>query len=123
MKKLKAIKQPPKQQPTPASTSTTPKKPRKDNKWVWKDILLKAGEPTTRLFEGEQYHVNFPYHKNLWVRHTSEECFQNLGNATSANHPASSVHAATPSALPRLQRAQLAAALLEESDGSDYEGA
>ena len=45
-------------------TATGTKKPKKDNKWSWKDVLPKDGEPTTKAFEGKDYHVNCPYHKN-----------------------------------------------------------
>ena len=82
-------------------------RPKTPNKWAWKDVLPKQGEPTTKLFEGTQYHVNCPFHKNQWVAHPVEECHQNPAN----NNPSSR----------RLQRAQLAAALLEEPEATDEE--
>jgi hypothetical protein len=94
------------------------KKPKKDknSKWAWKDVLPKGNEPTTKLFESKQYHVNCPYHKGQWVCHTLDECFKNPANAsTSGDLPSSGVSAATTSSR-RLQRAQLAAALLDDGD-------
>jgi hypothetical protein len=45
----------------------TGKKPKKDNKWAWKDVLPKDGEPCTKLFESEQHHCNCPFHKDQWI--------------------------------------------------------
>jgi hypothetical protein len=109
---------------TPAKLD--PKKPKKnkdkDTKWAWKDVLPKGNEPTTKLFEGKQYHVNCPYHKGKWVCHTVEECFQNPANASPAGDlPSSGVRAATPASR-RLQRTQLAAALLEDDEDIDEQG-
>ena len=114
VEKLKSLKQPQKQS-KPAASGTATKKHKKDNnKWAWKDTLPAAGEPTTKTFEGKEYHVNCPYHKDQWVCHPVAECFQNPANATAGGRAA-----ATPaSSSRRLQRAQLAAALLEE-DGED----
>jgi hypothetical protein len=93
----------------------------KDHKWAWKDVQPKEGEPTTKLFEGKQYHVNCPYHKGKWVCHTIDECFQNPANASpSSGPPSSEVRASTPAAR-RLQRTQLAAALLEDDEELEEE--
>jgi hypothetical protein len=35
----------------PKKPAPTGKKPKKDNKWAWKDTLPKDGEPCTKLFE------------------------------------------------------------------------
>jgi hypothetical protein len=51
--------------PPKKSSSDSLHKPRtRDNKWAWKDVLPKAGEPKTKAFEGKQYHVNCQYHPN-----------------------------------------------------------
>jgi hypothetical protein len=115
---LTSIKRP--QQPKKSAPGGAPKKNKKDNKWAWKDTLPKDGEPTTKLFEGKQYHVNCPFHKDQWVCHTLEECLKNPANSPSGDRPASSVTAVTPGAR-RLQRAQMAAALLEDNDAVDEE--
>jgi hypothetical protein len=65
----------------PTPTGTAPKKPKEDNKWAWKDILPKAGEPRTKLFEGKQHHCNCPFHVDQWVCHPVEECKANPDNA------------------------------------------
>jgi hypothetical protein len=77
----KAAKQAPKK-----PTRDSPRKPKgpKDNKWAWKDTLPKAGEPTTKEFEGKQYHVNCPHHPNQWVCHTAQECSKNPKGADPA---------------------------------------
>ncbi len=77
----------------------------KSQHWGWTSLFCIP--VTTKLFEGTQYHVNCPFHKNQWVAHPVEECHQNPAN----NNPSSR----------RLQRAQLAAALLEEPEATDEE--
>jgi hypothetical protein len=94
----------------------TGKKPKKDNKWAWKDILPKDGKPGTKLFEGKQCHCNCPFHKDQWVCHPVEECKANPDYAGA--RPPLGDRTADPSAR-RLQRAQLAAALLAEGKESD----
>jgi hypothetical protein len=101
---------------------STAKKTKKDNKWAWKDTLPKDGEPTTKLFDGKQYHVNCPFHKDQWVCHTLAECLKNPANATAEDTPAASVPAATPGAR-RLQLAQLASALLADDANADADDA
>jgi hypothetical protein len=121
---LKSAKKAGKKTPT-ESSSKKPKSARKDNKWAWKDTLPKAGEPTTKEFEGKQYHVNCPHHPNQWVCHTAQECSKNTtgsGAATPSGDAATATRA-------KLAAAKLAAAALlagegddsgEESQGEDY---
>jgi hypothetical protein len=111
VEKLKAV---PKK---PAATGTAPKKPRKDNKWAWKDVPPKAGEPRTKHFEGKDCHVACPCHPDQWVCHPASECSKNPAviAAAAATAAAAAQTATTPSNR-RLQRAQLAASLLEEGD-------
>jgi hypothetical protein len=106
---------------SPSSKKTqgeTPGKPkRKDNKWAWKDIFPKAGEPTTKEFEGKLYHVNCQYHPNQWVCHSEQECSKNPGTgADTAPHNANA-----NSNSRRLKAAKLAAAILAEEDASGDE--
>jgi hypothetical protein len=112
--------------PPKKSPSDSPHKPRtRDNKWAWKDVLPKAGEPKTKDFEGKQYHVNCPYHPNQWVCHSAKECSKNPEAATDAATPDTAA-SSVPSAR-RLKAAKLAAAVLaaegdsgDESQGDDY---
>jgi hypothetical protein len=87
----------------------------KDNKWAWKDVLPKEGEPTTKEFGGKQYHVNCKHHPNQWVCHTTAECSKNPINAgmTPPGKPESS------STERRLQGAKLAASLNDDSGHTD----
>jgi hypothetical protein len=118
---LNKAAKPPKKGP-----SDSPHKPRtRDNKWAWKDVLPKAGEPKTKDFEGKQYHVNCPYHPNQWVCHSAKECSKNPEAATDAATPDTAA-SSVPSAR-RLKAAKLAAAVLaaegdsgDESQGDDY---
>jgi hypothetical protein len=84
VQQLKSVQKATKQ-PKPAGV--VPKKAKKDNKWAWKDVLPKAGEATTKDFEGEQYHVNCPFHKDKWVCHTVDECSKNPRNASPGGPP------------------------------------
>jgi hypothetical protein len=107
VEELKSQKSP-KQAKTPGG-ATTPKKRQKDNKWAWKDVLPKDGEPTTNNFEGKSYHVNCPWHPDQWVCHSVDECTKNPKNA--GGPPASA--SGTPSSR-RLKAAKLVAALLKK---------
>jgi hypothetical protein len=119
VEQLKSSQKMPKLVPGGGKKPPGGKKPKKDNKWAWKDVLPKDGEPRTKLFEGKQYHVNCPYHKDQWVCHTNDECSKNPANATGGTaRPPSGERPADPGAR-RLQRAQLAAALLAEGEESD----
>jgi hypothetical protein len=93
---------------------------RKDNKWAWKDTLPKAGEPTTKEFEGKHYHVNCPFHPNQWVCHTSQECSKNPNGSTTP--PTGSDTSSSQGS--RLSAAKLAAAALTEGNesGDDSQG-
>jgi hypothetical protein len=98
----------------------SPRKPKiRDNKWAWKDVLPKAGEPKTKEFEGKQYHVNCPYHPNQWVCHYAKECSKNPEAASDAATP-DAAPSSTPNAR-RLKAAKLAAAGLAAEGGSGDE--
>jgi hypothetical protein len=117
VEQLKSLNRTPKV--SKAAATTTPKKSKKDNKYAWKDVLPKAGEPTTKTFEGKDYHTNCPYHKDQWVCHPVAECSKNPANANAGGRPAA---AAAATGTTRLQRAQLAATIFEEgADDSDPE--
>jgi hypothetical protein len=89
----------------------------KDNKWAWKDVLPKEGEPTTKEFSGKTYHVNCTHHPKQWVCHTTAECSKNPANTGS---PPPAPVPSTPTPLERrLQGAALAASLMK-SDGSGH---
>ena len=93
----------------------------KDSKWAWKDIMPKEGEPTTKSFQGKDYHVNCKFHPKQWVCHSSSECFKNPNLDDSAPASASSATSDDGTAI-RLQASQLAAAMLEIG-ASDNQGA
>jgi hypothetical protein len=111
---LNKAAKPPKKGPT-----DSPRKPKtRDNKWAWKYVLPKAGEPTTKEFDGKQYHVNCPYHPNQWVCHSAKECSKNPETVTDAATPDAAASSA-PNAR-RLKAAKLvAAALAAEDDSGD----
>jgi hypothetical protein len=120
---LKSVKQLTKKVPNESATKK-PKTARKDNKQAWKDTLPKAGDPTTKEFEGKEYHVNCPYHPNQWVCHSSQECSKNPKDSDAATP---SGDAGLTMKAQKLEAAKLAAALLaegddsgEESQGDDY---
>jgi hypothetical protein len=98
----------------------TGKKPKKDNKWAWKDTLPKDGEPHIKLFEGKQHCCNCPFYKDQWVCHMAEDCTKDPTNATACDRPALGDRAATHGNH-RPKKAQLAVALLEEGEDSDKE--
>jgi hypothetical protein len=100
------------------SVTKKPKAARKDNKWAWKDTLPKAGKPTTKEFEGKQYHVNCPHHPNQWVCHSAQECSKNPKGSGAATPSGDS---GTTTKAQKLEAAKLAAALLAEGDDSNKE--
>jgi hypothetical protein len=103
----------------PNSAPTVSKKSKaakEDNKWAWKDVLPKEGDPTTKEFEGKQYHVNCPFHPNQWVCHSGSECNKNPSNAGAP--PAGRTEPSPNPSSRRLKAAKLAAAILAE-DGTD----
>jgi hypothetical protein len=75
VEQLKSAKQLSKK--VPNESPHKPKTPRNDNKWAWKDTFPKVGDPTTKLFEGKQYHLNFTFHPSQWACHSSQECNKN----------------------------------------------
>ncbi len=110
MELLNKAAKPPKKSP-----SDSPHKPRtRDNKWAWKDVLPKAGEPKTKDFEGKQYHVNCPYHPNQWVCHSAQECSKNPTGNTKAATP--ETDGSPTSKTSRLRAARLAAIEAETDD-------
>jgi hypothetical protein len=117
----KAAKQAPKK---PAKDSPRKPKAPRDNKWAWKDILPKAGEPTTKDFEGKLYHVICPFHPKQWVCHSAKECSKNP--ATNADAGSSETDSSTAKRLKaaKLAAAALTAALLATDDesGNDSQG-
>jgi hypothetical protein len=95
----------------------------KENKWAWKNVQPKEGEPRTKTFEGKEYHCNCKFHPGKWVCHTTEECFSNPANARSTVPKKTQP---TESKGKRLAKAKLAAAAIEAeesaSDTSEQEG-
>jgi hypothetical protein len=113
IERLQSARKPDKSKQHQRASRTMPKRDSdapKDNKWAWKDILPKEGEPTTKTFVGKNYHVDRKFHPKQWVCHTSEECSKNPANAD-GNEPTSNKK--------RLKAAKLSAAILEEEDGDD----
>jgi hypothetical protein len=114
IEKLQSARKPEKSkqnQRAPRNTSKGGKEAPKENKWAWKDVLPKEGEPTTKSFAGKEYHVACKFHPKQWVCHTSEECSKNPTN-TGNEGPTSNKK--------RLKAAKLAAAILEENDDDEY---
>jgi hypothetical protein len=108
-----------------------PKTWKKDkDKWAWKDVLPKDGEPTTKDFGGKTYHVNCTHHPNQWVCHTTAECSKNPANdgAIPPGKPKTKADFKSESSVERkLQKAKIAASSStdsghtdEESDGDDF---
>jgi hypothetical protein len=108
LEKLKTAKKPVKPAAAPKAEHT-PRTPRNEGKWAWKSVLPKEGEPTTKTFEGKQYHVNCEYHAKQWVCHSSAECNSNPANKDKT--PASNSR--------RLKAAKIAAAALAEDEDED----
>jgi hypothetical protein len=63
----------------PNKPSKTGKKKEK-NKWAWKNVMPKEGEPKTKDFKGRQYHINCKYHPKQWVCHSESSCSKNPSN-------------------------------------------
>jgi hypothetical protein len=70
--------------PSAAVAFASPKKkpPKKDQhpQWDWKDVIPTDGEPTTKDFNGKQYHIGCKFHPGWWVCHTTEQCSKNPDN-------------------------------------------
>jgi hypothetical protein len=88
---------------------------KKENKWAWKNVQPKEGEPQTKTFEGKEYHCNCKFHPNKWVCHTAAECFSNPANAGANSSPAKTTKP-TASKSKRLAKAKLAAAAIEAEE-------
>jgi hypothetical protein len=104
---------------SPSKSNLTPKAPKKDkdNKWAWKDVLLKDREPTTKEFGGKQYHINCKHHPNQWVCHTTAKCSKNPANA-GATPPGKQE---TSIIERRLQGAKIAASVSTAGESSNTE--
>jgi hypothetical protein len=55
-------------------------KQEKDQKWAWKKVLPKEGEPVTKVMDGKTYHLECEHHPNQWVCHTTAKCIKNPAN-------------------------------------------
>jgi hypothetical protein len=113
----KADKQPNK---GPNDSSRKPQTSGRDNKWAWKDVLSKEGEPKTKEFEGKQYHVNCPYHLIQWIWHSAQDCSKKPDGVTDAATPPDAAASSAPSAR-GLKAAKLAAVVLTAEGGSGDE--
>jgi hypothetical protein len=70
---------------TPKKDKRAPKDPSKakqdkDQKWAWKKVLPKEGEPVTKVINGINYHLECENHPNQWVCHTTAKCSKNPAN-------------------------------------------
>jgi hypothetical protein len=93
--------------------SSKAKQQDKEQKWAWKKVLPKEGEPVTKVVDGKNYHLACEHHPNQWVCHTTAECSKNPAN----NGVPNDAHAKQ-----RLKKARLAtAALLAEDDEEEEE--
>ena len=111
-----------KKAPSKPNPPKTGKKGKDKNKWAWKEVLPKQGEPRTKDFGGKHYHVDCKYHPDQWVCHSTAECSKNPAN--DGTPPAKPETSSTER---RLQGAQLANSITddsgnteEESDGDDF---
>ena len=106
--------------PNTPPKSASKKQQERDQKWAWKKILPKEGEPVIQVVEGKTYHLACIYHPLQWVCHTTAECSKNPANAGAPQPPVDSVSGAKK----RLKLARIAAAArLAEAEGeaSDQE--
>jgi hypothetical protein len=101
----------------PSKPKPTNKNNDKSNKWAWKDVLPKDGEPTAKEFGGKQYHVNCKHHLNQWVCHTTAECSKNPANAGTPPHGASKSNSTEQ----MLQGAKITASASNNSGNTDVE--
>jgi hypothetical protein len=84
----------------------------REQKWAWKKILPKEGEPVTKVVDGKTYHLACEHHPKQWVCHTSAECSKN---------PANNGVPKDAQAKQRLKKARIAAAALLAEEGEDEE--
>jgi hypothetical protein len=101
---------PKKDKPAPKDSSKA--KQDKEQKWAWKKVLPKEGEPVTRVVDGKTYHLACEHHPNQWVCHTTTKCSKNPAN----NGVPKDAHAKQ-----RLKKARLAAAALLAEDEEEEE--
>ena len=84
----------------------------REQKWAWKKVLPKEGEPVTKVVDGKTYHLACEHHPNQWVCHTTAECSKNPANNGVPNDAMSKQ---------RLKKARLAAAALLAEDDEEEE--
>jgi hypothetical protein len=84
----------------------------KEQKWAWKKVLPKEGEPVTKDVDGKNYHLACEHHTNQWVCHTTAECSKN---------PANNGVPKDAQAKQRLKKARLAGADLLAEDEEEEE--
>ncbi len=106
-----AAKDKPKQKPKLSKKA----KQDREEKWAWKKILPKEGEPVTKVVDGNSYHLTCEHHPNQWVCHTSEECSKNPKNNGVPQYSKDNAD----NAKKRLKAARIAAAALLAEAGDD----
>ena len=103
--------------PQKEKRNTPPRVPSKtrqerEEKWAWKKILPKEGEPVTKVVDGTTYHLECEHHPKQWVCHTTAECSKN---------PANDGVPKDANSKQRLKKARIAAAALLSEEGEDEE--
>jgi hypothetical protein len=100
----------------PQKDKRAPKDPKakqdRDQKWAWKKVLPKEGEPVTKVVDGKTYHLACEHHPKQWVCHTTAECSKN---------PANNGVPKDENSKQRLKKARIAAAALLAEGGEDEE--
>jgi hypothetical protein len=84
----------------------------REQKWAWKKILPKEGEPVTKVVDGKTYHLACEHHPKQWVCHTTAECSKN---------PANNGVPKDADSKQSLKKARIAAAALLAEEGEDEE--
>jgi hypothetical protein len=106
-------KAPPSKSRPPAGAKTANAKAKqkaRDDKWAWKRIPPKEGEPVTKVVGGKHYHLTCEHHPNQWVCHTSEQCSKNPKNNGVPKYTDENS---------KLQAARLAATALAAEEGQE----
>ena len=103
--------------PQKEKRNTPPRVPSKtrqerEQKWAWKKILPKEGEPVTKVVDGTTYHLECEHHPKQWVCHTTAECSKN---------PANNGVPKDANSKQRLKKARIAAAALHAEEAGDEE--
>jgi hypothetical protein len=84
----------------------------REQKWAWKKVLPKEGEPVTKVMDGKHYHLECEHHPKQWVCHTTAECSKNPTNNGVPKDENSNQ---------RLKKARIAAAALLAEEDEDEE--